>query len=385
MTRIAIFHENFAQNGGAERVAESMAQLLPEADVLSTVTVSERLSAYMKDRGVLNTWMQYLPGLKRFYRHYFAIYPLAIASAPVRSYGLILSSCFGFAKGLRKGRNAVHVCYCHTPPRWLWRTNDYLQREHFSPLARFAVLTFNRMVRSLDLRFSESPDVFIANSSAVAERIYRIYGREAHVLYPPVEVDRFRIAGEPQNFYLVVSRLVAYKRIDLAIEACNRLGVPLKVIGEGPHLKRLQAMAGPTIEFLGRRSDQEVADHLSRCKALIFPGEEDFGITPLEATASGRPVLAFGAGGALDTVIDGVTGVFFPQPTAESLARAILQLNDLSFDAVVLRRHAESFSTEVFQRRLLALLQAIVEKEDRRDVLEELNRANVTWESSIAA
>jgi glycosyltransferase involved in cell wall biosynthesis len=387
MTAIAIFHENFAQSGGAERVAESMARLLPEADVFSTLTVYKRLSPYMQGRGITNTWMQHLPGLDRLYRHYFVLYPFAVRSVNLERYRLVFSSCFGFAKGLRSETSAVHICYCHTPPRWLWRCNDYMERERFNPITRVALRALLHAMRFWDLRSSRRPDVFIANSGAVAERIFRFYGREAVILHPPVEVERFHISERIEDYYLVVSRLVGYKRIDLAIRACNHLERPLTIIGNGPDRERLQNIAGRTIRFLGRRSDEEVADHLSRCKALIFAGEEDFGIVPLEAAASGRPVIAFGSGGALETVIDGITGILFDQPTKESLANAILQLESKRWDAHILRAHAETFRTEVFHSRLRDLLLSILESRGDTELLHQIagtERVPIAYDQALS-
>lgn len=375
-TSIAIFHENFAQRGGAERVVESIAKLLPEADLFSSVVVQERLSNYLSQRSVSCTWMQRLPFLKKLFRHYFALYPVAIASTRLESYGLLVSSCFGFAKGIRKAPGALHVCYCHTPPRWLWRTDEFVTRERLNPIARAILAAFNWVMRSLDVRSSRHPDYFIANSGVVAERILRFYGRKAYVIPPPIEIERFRVSDKaPEDFLLVVSRLVAYKRIDLAIEACNKLHTNLRIIGEGPELKHLRSLAGPTIEFLGSQSDCEVARHLAECRALLFPGEEDFGIAPLEASASGRPVVAFAAGGALETVIDGVTGILFARQNVDSLSEAILKLKQLRFDPKVLRRHAALFSTKIFRRRIWEFLRSLPEIDELPDVRRELDRA----------
>jgi len=243
-------------------------------------------------------------------------------------------------------------------------------------MARVLLFAFNSLMRPFDVRSSRQPDYFIANSEVVAERISRSYGREAHVIPPPIEIERFTISDElPKDFFLVVSRLTAYKRIDLAIEACNKLHVRLKIIGEGPELRHLQNLAGPTIEFLGHLPDCQVAQHLSQCRAILFPGEEDFGIVPLEAAASGRPVVAFAAGGAMETVIDGTTGVLFPDQTSEGLANAMLSLDKITFNPQVLREHAISFSTTVFHRRIVEFLQSIPEVSVLPDLRLELNRA----------
>ena len=324
--------------------------------------------------------MQHLPLLKRFFRSYFALYPFAVASTRLDSYGLVLSSCFGFAKGIRKAPGALHVCYCHTPPRWLWRTDDFVRREHFNPMARAILFAFNRLMRPFDIRSSRQPDYFIANSEVVAKRISSFYGREAHVIPPPIGIERLTVSDEPsKDFFLVVSRLIAYKRIDIAIEACNKLHVRLKIVGEGPELRHLQNLAGPMIEFLGRLPDCQVAQQLSQCKALLFPGEEDFGIVPLEAAASGRPVVAFAAGGSLETVIDGTTGVLFPDQTSESLAYAMRSLDKLHFNPEVLREHAMGFNTAVFHDRMLKFLQSLPEVSVLPDLRLELNRAETRY------
>ena len=374
MTAIGIFHENFAQHGGAERVAESMARLFPAADVLSTVAVPSRLSEYMGGRGIRTTWMQALPGLDRWYRYYVPLYPFAVRTSRTGGYGFVLSSCFGFAKGLRKSSDALHICYCHTPPRWIWRAEDYMSREGWGSVIRLALKGFIGVARRWDLFASGQPDVFIANSETVAERLYCFYGRESLVLHPPIELERCHISDSAESYYLVVSRLVAYKRIDLAIEACNQMGRQLKIIGDGPARARLQSIAGPTVEFLGRLPDTKVEDHFSRCRALLFPGEEDFGLTPLEANASGRPVVAFGVGGPLESVIDGKTGVIFNEPSAESLAAAMVRLESLKWDPVELRRHAADFSMDIFHARLKETVVSTLTKRGLTDVIAEIEK-----------
>ena len=371
-TSIGIFHENFAQSGGAERVAETMAAIFPQAQLLTTVKVPNRLSETLRARSIRTSWMQALPKLDRWYRYYVAAYPFAVRGTKTAQYSLLLTSCFGFAKGLRRSAKAMHICYCHTPPRWLWRTEDYVAREPWHPVIRWALGLFTRSIRSWDLRASQGPDLFVANSRTVEERLFCFYGRDSVVLHPPIDCDRFQTSEVLDDAYLVVSRLVGYKRIDLAIEACNRLGRPLRIVGDGPDRARLQALAGPTIKFLGRLPDKQVAAELARCRALLFPGEEDFGMTPLEANASGRPVIAYGVGGALETVLDGHTGLLFPQPTAASLADAIVRSEDLSWNPIALRAHARLFDTAIFSRRLKALALDALRKRGLLNVVAEI-------------
>lgn len=362
MSRTVFVHDNFVQAGGGERVAEELARCLEDADIASTVVVHERLSPYMKQRGVKTTWLQHFPAMKRLYRHYFLFYLLAARSLDLSPYDRIVSSCYGFAKMVKKPKGAIHICYCHTPTRWIWRADDYFSREKFGKTTRFVLNLLISRLKKIDLDAAKQVDFFIANSKVVAERIRKYYGREAAIIYPPIQLDRFRCSDEIGDYYLVVSRLVAYKRIELAILACERLDRRLKIIGQGPDRKRLEQIAGKNTEFLGRLSDAETENLLSKCRALIFPGEEDFGLTPLEASASGRPCIAYGAGGALDTVIPGLNGIHFSEPTVDSLMDGIKRLEDGAWDRHAIRRHAEKFSAESFARRFHDFTESIFNK-----------------------
>ena len=358
MSRIAVFHDNFAQMGGAERVAEEIYNLLPDATMHSTLAVPEILSEGLRRMEIRTTWMQHLPALKKYFRHYFLLYPLAVELADLSSYDLIVSNCFGYAKGVRKRKGAVHVCYCHTPMRWVWRYEDYSERAEFGGVTRRLLPQLISVLKRWDLRAAEQPDYFIANSRVVADRIRKVYGREATVIPPPIDVNRFRFSGETvqDDYYLVLSRLVPYKRIDLAVEACSRLNRPLIVVGDGPDRARLEKVAGQSVKFVGRASEAQVVEYAQRCRALIFPGEEDFGMTPLEVNAAGRPVIAYRGGGALETVEEGTTGVFFDQPTGDSLADAIEEFETLTWRSAALRRHADGFDRTVFASRFLKFL-----------------------------
>lgn len=354
--RFAFVQDNFVQAGGGERVAEEIARVLPQADVYTSVLVRDRLSPYMKAREIHTTWMQKLPRIKKFYRHYFLLYPFAIRGISLKNYDVIVSSCYGFAKTLQKPAEAVHICYCHTPTRWIWRYDDYARRENFSAPTRFVLSNLLRVLKRADRAAADQTDIFIANSTAVAERIRTHYHREAQVIFPPIDCKRFFISAEIEDYYVIVSRLVPYKRIDLAVEACNLNGRKLIVIGDGPDRQRLESLAGPSITFLGRASDEDVAKYMSRGRAFLFPGEEDFGMTPLEANASGRPCIAYGRGGALDTIDDGVSGVLFPEPTAASLSEAILRSEEITWEPARLRAHAERFDRSVFAKQMTQLL-----------------------------
>jgi glycosyltransferase involved in cell wall biosynthesis len=360
MSRIAVIHDNFAQMGGAEKVAEALHRLLPEADLHSTLVVREKLSDALRQAEIRTSWMQHLPSLQRYYRHYFLLYPFAIESLDLSSYELVVSSCFGYAKGIRKNPDAVHVCYCHTPARWVWRYEDYSAREKFGGMKKMLLPPLLAGLKRWDLRAARRPDYFIANSQVVAQRIRDFYRRDAVVIPPPIDVTRFQPSTEQQDYYVVLSRLTAYKRIDLAIEACNRLRRNLVVIGDGSDRRRLESLAGPTVTLLGRQPDAIVESLVSRCRALLFTGEEDFGMVPLEVNAAGRPVIAYRGGGAMETVIEGETGVFFDQPTAASLAAAIQEFESCSWNQAMLRRHAEKFDYHAFARNFLEFLNSVM-------------------------
>lgn len=359
MSQIALVHDNFAQMGGAEKVAEALHRLLPEAHLYSTLAVPAKLSPVLQQAEIRTTWMQQLPAAHKYYRHYFLLYPFAVEAMDLSAYDLVVTSCFGYAKGVKANPDAVHVCYCHTPMRWVWRYEDYAAREQFSGWKQRALPALLAGLKQWDLRAARRPDYFVANSQIVARRIAEVYRREAVVIPPPIDVGRFQISDEQDDYYLVLSRLVAYKRIDLAIEACNRTRRRLLVVGDGPDRQRLARLAGPTVELLGRQPDAAVERLVGRCRALLFPGEEDFGMTPLEVNAAGRPVIAYRGGGATETVVEGETGLFFDQPTPESLAEAIREFEGCRWNVRALRRHAERFDQAIFAERLLGFLHSV--------------------------
>lgn len=342
--------------GGAERVAAAMHDSFPAAPIYTTVALPHRLPKELRSADIRTSPMQWLPGVENRFRQYFMLYPLAVENFDLSEYDLILSSSSGYAKGVRRRKDAIHVCYCHTPMRWIWRYDDYVARESFGGMARSVLPMFLAGLKKWDLRAAKQPDYYIANSQIVARRIKEIYGREAVVIPPPIEVDRFLPSDDVQDYYLVLSRLVPYKRIDLAIEACNRLRRRLVIVGDGPDRERLEKLAGPTIKFRGRQPDEQVNHYASHCRALLFPGEEDFGMVPLEVNAAGRPVIAYHGGGAIETVVPGVTGVFFNEPNADSLIAAIEDFETRRWHQPVLRRHAESFDRKVFSFRVLEFL-----------------------------
>lgn len=369
MSKIALVHDYFIQMGGAERVAAAMHDSFPSAPIYTTVALQHRLPKELRGADIRTSAMQWLPGIEQRFRQYFMLYPLAIEHFDLSDYDLIFSSSSGYAKGVRRRRNAIHVCYCHTPMRWVWRYEDYVARERFNGITRSALPLLLWGLRKWDLRAAQQPDFYIANSKIVAERIKQIYGREAAVIPPPIDVERFQPSVDVDDYYLVLSRLVPYKRIDLAIEACKRMDRRLVIIGDGPDRARLEALAGPRTEFLGRQPDQQVNQYASRCRALLFPGEEDFGMVPLEVNASGRPVIAYRGGGAIETVIDGKTGLFFDEAKSESLISAIEDFESRHWDSLSMREHAEEFDQKVFAYRVLQFLGSVAPTSCNKDLI----------------
>ena len=358
--KVALVHDYLAQAGGAERVAAALHILYPGAPLFTSVYDPKATLAAFAAVDVRTSYLQRWPfSSRRFHKLALPYYPAAFERFDFTGYDLVLSSSSSFAKGVVTPPETCHVCYCHTPSRFVWRQHEYLRRDRSARVLTALTGSLLSSLRSWDVESAQRVDYFVANSYNVARRIRKFYRRDvAAVIPPPVETGSFTPVppSEVGSHFLVVSRLLNYKRVDLAVEACNRLQVPLRVVGTGPELAALKRIAGPTVQFLGRLSDREVARELARCRALIFPGEEDFGITPIECMASGRPVVAYGAGGALETVLEGKTGVFFGEQTVDSLAAALGCVARMPFDVEALRAHAFSFDTVVFEERMRGLI-----------------------------
>lgn len=359
--QVHLAHHWWVHARGGGRVFEEIAGLFPEAGVSMLVIAPETLSPAMQARTITTSVLQAVAPRWVDHRWLLPLFPWAVRRMRVpEGSRLLVSSDAAVIKGLRKPQGCVQVCYCHSPPRYLWEmTEDYAR--HTSGIGAVGRWLFRRVaarVRAFDREAADSVDHFIANSRYVAERIRRHYGREAVVVYPPVQVERFRGTAEPGDYYLVVSELVGYKRVDLAVEACRRLGRKLVVVGDGAESKRLRALGGPTVSFRGRLPDGEVTALIEGCRAFLYPQIEDFGITAVEAQAAGRPVIALSCGGALETVIDGETGCFFADQSAESLMAAISRfesgINCITAEAC--RRNAERFSGEKFRAGFSAAL-----------------------------
>lgn len=364
--RVAVAHHWFASMRGGEKVAAAIAAMFPDAPLFALMVNPGVLPPDLARRPLTTSFIQTLARCSGSHRHWLALFGRAAASLDATAYDLVLCSDAATIKGIRTRPDAIKVCYCHSPMRYIWeQTDDYAR--HTGAAGRLMLRLCAERLRRWDHAAAQSVTAFIANSQHVAERIKRCYGREATVIHPPVAVDFPPAVERPDDYYLVVGEQVEYKRNDLAVEACARLGRPLIVIGDGPMLPRLRTMyagAGSTIRFLGRQPDEVVREHYRRCRALLFCGQEDFGIVPVEAMAAGRPVLAYGRGGAVETVVPGKTGLFFEDQRAESVIAAIeaFEAREGQFNAVSIQQHAQRFSYERFDGELIAYLETLVRK-----------------------
>lgn len=354
--KVALVHYWLVAMRGGEKVLEELCRLYPQADIFTHVVDPSRISPALKAHRIKTTFISRLPGARRHYQKYLPLMPLALEQLDLRDYDLVISSESGPAKGVITGENTLHLCYCHTPMRYLWNMyHDY--RESTGPVTRALMAPLFHRLRLWDRASAGGVDDFIANSTTVQRRIAKTYRRPATVIHPPVAVEDFAPAA-PQDYYLCCSQLVPYKRVDVAIEACNRLGRRLVVVGEGSELARLRKLAGPTVTLVGSQPVAALRRLYAGCRALLFPGEEDFGIVPVEAMAAGRPVIAFGRGGARDTVVDGVTGIFYPDPGLDGLAAAIarFEAQEARFDGAAIAAHAAKFSAARFRAEMEAFV-----------------------------
>jgi glycosyltransferase involved in cell wall biosynthesis len=356
--RVVLVHDWLTGQRGGEKVLESLCRIFPDADLLTLVHVRGSVSPAIEARRVRTSFVQYLPGRARYYRQYLPIFPTAIECFDLDDVDLVVSTSHCAAKAVVPTGRAVHVCYCHSPMRYAWDQFDaYFGRERLGlageTLARPVMAWLARWDRATAHRVHH----FVANSHFVAGRIARYYNRQASVLHPPVDVDFFTPgSGPPASYFLVVSALVPYKRIEVAIRAADRLRVPLKVVGTGPDARRLRSISGPSVEFLGSVDDATLRDLYRHARALVMPAEEDFGIAPVESLACGRPVIALARGGATETIADGATGWLVGEPTPEAFAAAMQDAAHRAFEAADLSRAASAFGVPRFEaafRRLL--------------------------------
>lgn len=351
--KLALVHDWLTNMGGAERVVINFKELYRSSPIYTTIYNPDNLDDELKNIDVRTSFLQNKKGAKQNHQKYFPFMPAAFESFDLNAYDVVLSSSSSCAKGVVTNPNTMHVCYCHSPMRYGWEFYyEYADNADMKKLKRSFLKYFINYMRVWDNVSSNRVDYFIANSENVAKRIWKHYRRESVVIHPPVRCKLFNISEQDEDYFLIVSRLVEYKRVDLAVETFNELGLPLVVIGDGAEREKLQAKAKDNIKFLGRQPDSVIKKYYSKCRAFIFPGEEDFGITPLEAQASGRPVIAFGRGGALETVIDGKTGIFFDEQAVDKLEEAVKRFKNLKFDKKIIREHAESFDESIFKKKI---------------------------------
>ncbi len=364
--KLALVHDWLNQRGGAEDVLEALNALYPDSPIYTSLYAPGIMPESYRAWDIRPLWLDSLPGIHTHHQPYLPLYPLAWGGLDLSDYDLILSNKSGFCHGVRHSPETLHVCYCLAPTRYVWQLDRYIAREGMSKPVALALRPLVAALKRWDYAAAQRVQHFIAISTEIRARIAHYYQRESDIIFPPADTTRFQPAQTVEDYFLIVSRLIPYKRIDLAVQAATRLGLPLKISGSGRDMERLQAMAGPTVEFLGYVPDEALPDLMARCRAFIFPGLEDFGITPVQAQAAGRPVIAYGGGGALDTVIPGVTGEHFHEMSVESLMAVMADFDASRYDTRVLRSHAERFDTAVFQRQITSFVEQAWESFSRK-------------------
>jgi glycosyltransferase involved in cell wall biosynthesis len=359
--QVAIVHDWLNQIGGAEGVLEALVEMFPDAPVYTSMYWPEGMPRAYRRWDIRTTWMDHLPGIYRNHQPYLLLYPLAFGGLELSGYDLVISNKSAFCLGAKTAPGTRHVCYCLTPTRFVWDFGTYVDREGVGSSAQRLVRPFLGWLQRWERAAADRVDAFVGISREVQARIHSFYSRESAIIYPPVKTDRFVPAAEHGDYFLIVSRLIPYKRIDLAVQAFTELGLPLWIGGDGRDRPSLEAMSGPNVRFLGRVPDDQLGPLLAGCRAFVFPGLEDFGITPVEAMAAGRPVIAYAGGGALDSVIEGVTGTFFHEQTPEALIAAVRRFDEAAFDPAAIRSHAAQFDVAVFKARMQAFIRQVME------------------------
>ncbi len=351
--KVALVHDYLNQYGGAERVLEIFAQIFPKAPIFTLLYDEKKTGYAFKGREIHTSFMQKVPLVKSHHRPFLMLMPLAVEQFDLSEYDLVLSDSHAYAKGVITPAKTLHICYCHTPIRYAWDdSHKYIEEFGYSSPIKKIIPFFMNYIRVWDEQASQRVDKFIANSNFVARRIEKYYQRESEVIHPPVKTSLFHLVSKPDKYFLMVGRFLPYKRFDLAIKAFNRLGWPLKIIGDGPERKKLQTKAKSNIKFVGLVSDDKLKDYYAHCQAFIFPQEEDFGIAAVEAMASGRPVIAYQSGGALEIVEPGITGMFFKDQTADDLIKTLKKFDSDSFNPEIIRDRAMEFDQERFKEKI---------------------------------
>jgi len=363
--KVALVHDHLAQDGGAEKVLKALSDLYPDAPIYTLLYDKKNVDKYFKDKVIKTSIIQRLPGGVKHYQWYMPFMPMAVEFFDLRDFDVVISDASAFAKGVITSPSTLHICYCHTPTRYLWDyTHQYINELNFNKYFKKVISLVLNKIRIWDRVAADRVDVFIANSKTVKSRIRKYYNNNSTVIYPPINLDLFNASEEIGDYFLIGGRLAPYKRVDIVIEAFNKLDKKLKIFGDGVDVGRLKKLAegNDRIEFLGRVNDEDMAKLYRKCLAFLNPQEEDFGITTVEAMASGRSVIAYRRGGATETVIEGVTGEFFDKQTPEAIAEAVRNFDVSRFNSSQIREHAQQFSTEKFKDSI----KSFIEEEYRR-------------------
>lgn len=351
--RVALIHDYLNQYGGAERVLEAFCEIWPQAPIFTLIYDKARTGAAFEGRKIKTSFLQKTPFVKAHHRPFLMLMPLAVEQFDLSKYELVLSDSASFAKGVITRPKTLHICYCHTPTRYVWDdSHRYVEEFNYPRFIKRFIPPFLNYLRLWDEAAASRPDKYIANSHFVAQRIKKYYQQEAQIIYPPVKTKNFYLSQKPGNYFLIVSRFLPYKKIDLAISAFNELGWPLKIIGDGPERRKLKKMARPNIEFVGLVNEKTLADYYASSRALIFPQEEDFGISAVEAMSAGRPVIAYRGGGALEIIREGETGLFFEEQTAASLLDVLKRFQPEQFDGQRIQAYVQQFDKEIFKAKI---------------------------------
>jgi glycosyltransferase involved in cell wall biosynthesis len=363
--KIAFVHDYLVQYGGAERVLECLCELYPYAPIYTIVYNQEAMHGVFEDKRIYTSYLQKFPFARKWHRIFPSLMPPAIEQFDFSKYDLVVSDSSSYAKGIITGPETLHICYMHTPMRYAWDDCQKYTRDFYFPrlIKRFIPFAMNYL-RIWDKASADRVDIFIANSNFVARRIKKYYRKDSIVVHPPVDTKKFSLANnsEPEKYFLMVGRLITYKRHDIAIKAFNKLGLPLKIIGRGPELKRLKKIAGPTIEFLGRVSDEDLKKYYAQCRAFIFPQEEDFGIVAIEALSSGKPLIAYRGGDIPEHMEESKMGVFFGEQSPEAIIEAMRKFEKMSFNPEYIRSKVLKFDREIFKEKMKEIIERELEK-----------------------
>jgi len=364
--RVALVHDWLTGMRGGEKCLEVMCELFPDSPIYTLLHVKGAMSPLIESKTIHTSFLQRFPFVEQKYRMYLPLFPFAIEAFDFSDYDLLLSTSHCVAKGAKPRGDALHLCYCFTPMRYVYEMYDeYFGKGQAGMATRMAMKIVAPLLRAWDKKTADRVHHFVAISEHVRQRIYRHYGRDAEVIFPPVDTAKFQASRRDKGYYLIVSALVPYKKVDLAVKAFNKIGKRLIIVGKGPDEEKLRYLAKPNVEFLGWKSDDELALLYAGCTALVFPGEEDFGIVPLEAMASGKAVIAYGKGGALETVQDGLSGVFFYEQTVEALEIAVSKAEQMQFDVENVRNRALRFSRSIYKDAMKKFIEEKIEAHNR--------------------